>query len=366
MTDAADIQQSWPLPADPRPIVIVGAGGIVTDAHLPAYRKADLPVAAIYDIDREKAKKVAADWGIAKVLTSLDRLNDLKDVVFDIAVPPSQITAVIEHLPDGAVVLIQKPMGDDLAMARLIRELCHRKSMTAAVNHQLRFAPQIVAARSIIGQGLIGDVHAMEVRVTVYTPWHLWTFLEQSPRVEIQYHSVHYLDLFRHMLGDPRGVYCKTLKHPAAPDLDSVRTYAILDYGANVMAGLQINHMHGYGARHQESYIKWEGTRGAIKTQLGLLLDYPQGQEDWLEYCTGDLGGDPGDDPTWCSLKLEGTWFPDAFIGPMANLQRFAAGEDDQLSTSIDDVVKTMALVEACYTSSERGHTPIPSIGDPK
>jgi hypothetical protein len=31
-----DLRQTWPLPARPRPIVLIGAGGIVQDAQLPA------------------------------------------------------------------------------------------------------------------------------------------------------------------------------------------------------------------------------------------------------------------------------------------------------------------------------------------
>ena len=38
---------SLELPRNPRPIVILGAGGIVHDAHLPAYRKAGYPVFGI-------------------------------------------------------------------------------------------------------------------------------------------------------------------------------------------------------------------------------------------------------------------------------------------------------------------------------
>jgi hypothetical protein len=49
------------------------------------------------------------------------------------------------------------------------------------------------------------------------------------------------------------------------------------------------------------------------------------------------------------SVPLEGRWFPDAFIGTMSNLQRFAAGEDDVLKTSVEDAWHTMALVESCY-----------------
>ncbi|MGN6103204.1 MAG: gfo/Idh/MocA family oxidoreductase, partial [Devosia sp.] len=45
--DVASLRQSWPRPSTPRPIVIVGAGGIVGDAHLPAYRLAGFRVAGL-------------------------------------------------------------------------------------------------------------------------------------------------------------------------------------------------------------------------------------------------------------------------------------------------------------------------------
>jgi shikimate 5-dehydrogenase len=43
----------------PRPIVSIGAGGIVRDAHLPAYKKAGFPVVAIADLDKSKAENLA-------------------------------------------------------------------------------------------------------------------------------------------------------------------------------------------------------------------------------------------------------------------------------------------------------------------
>ena len=52
--------------------------------------------------------------------------------------------------------------------------------------------------------------------VNVLTPWHLWGWLAEIPRVEIVYYSIHYIDLIRSFLGDPAGVYAKTNKHPSA------------------------------------------------------------------------------------------------------------------------------------------------------
>jgi hypothetical protein len=45
----------------------------------------------------------------------------------------------------------------------------------------------------------------------------------------------------------------------------------------------------------------------------------------------------------------------------MSNLQRFVHGEDDALVSPVDDAIKTMAVVEACYLSSDGGGTPIPA-----
>mgnify|MGYP001782653127 FL=1 len=39
------------MPEKARNIVIVGAGGIVSGSHLPAYKMAGYPVVGIYDLD---------------------------------------------------------------------------------------------------------------------------------------------------------------------------------------------------------------------------------------------------------------------------------------------------------------------------
>lgn len=355
---ALNIVQHVVLPQSPRPIILIGAGGIVKDAHLPAYRKAGFTVRAIHDRDRDRAEALAREFGIPAVADTLAAALSAAEptTVFDVAVPAAAISGVLQALPEGAGVLIQKPMGETLEQARAIRALCRSKRLTAAVNFQLRYAPYILAARSLIDQGVIGEVHDLEVRVTVYTPWHLWTFLEGIPRVEILYHSVHYLDLIRSFLGNPRGVYARTVQHPATTKLASTRSSIILDYGERLRANVQTNHGHAFGPKHQESYVKWEGTRGAIKARLGLLMNYPDGEPDALEYCV--MNGNRAED--WRNVPLEGSWYPDAFVGTMAGLMRRLNGETAELATSVDDALQTMALVEACYESSARGATPIP------
>jgi predicted dehydrogenase len=348
--DPTWLSQAWPLPSKPRPIVTFGAGSIVGDAHYPAYRKGGFPIAGLYDPDFDKAKALADKWGVTAYRT-IDEAVSVENAVFDLATPPAAHAKVLSALPDGAAALIQKPMGADLAAATEILQICRGRKLKAAVNFQLRFAPMMLALKDAIRRGLLGDVVDFEVHLALDTPWELWSFLEGLPRIEIAMHSIHYLDVIRHVLGDPRGVHAKSIGHPNH-NMAQTRTTAILDYGDKVRCALSINHDHKFGRRHQACEFRICGTEGAAYLQLGVNLDYPRGEPDILEI--HPKGGDG-----WVPVPLDGTWFPDAFVGRMANLQRFVSGEDAELVSSVDDAWLTMALVEAAYASSAAPAMPL-------
>lgn len=345
--------QTYPLPSAPRPIVIIGAGGIVKDAHLPAYAKASLPVAGLFDVDKEKAQSLARSWNLP-VFASLADAIATPGGIFDVAVPPTALPALLPHLPKGSVVQLQKPMGLDLAEATKIRALCRERKLTVCVNFQLRFAPMMLAVQDAVRRGSLGRLLDIEVHLNLLTPWHLFPHLKVNPRVEIVSHSIHYLDLIRAVAGTPRGVLARTYGHPSS-DLAQTRTSAILDYGSDLRVTMSINHNHGFGRKFQDASIRIEGDAGAAVVKLGLLLNYPNGEPDELWITSR---GEP-----WCQIPLEGKWFPDGFIGIMSNLQRFASGEDTTLHTSVEDAWQTMALVEACYRSDASASMPIPTDG---
>ena len=101
------------LPATPFPLLIIGTGGIVKDAHLPAYRIAGFPVWGIYNRTRPRADALAAEYGISHVFDDLDAAIAAapENVIFDLALPASMFADTLRRLPRGSHVLIQKPMG---------------------------------------------------------------------------------------------------------------------------------------------------------------------------------------------------------------------------------------------------------------
>ena len=116
-------------------------------------------------------------------------------------------------------------------------------------------------------------------------------------------HSIHYIDLIRWLIGEPRGVYCKGARHPELPDYADARTTIILDYGVVVRCSLTMNHTHDFGARLAMSQVKVEGTRAAAVAKMGVNLAYPQGEPDKLH-----LAGRGGDwsKESWAKMRQAG------------------------------------------------------------
>ena len=70
---------------------------------------------------------------------------------------------------------------------------------------------------------------------------------------------------------------------------------------------------------HRASEMTVEGLDGAARLTWGVNLSYPTGPADTMEVAR---------DGVWQPVPLRGSWFTEAFEGPMSNLQRFVAGED--------------------------------------
>jgi predicted dehydrogenase len=108
--DPSSLQQTWPAPSRPSPIVTICAGSIVVDAHFPPYRQAGFPIAGVFDLNAERARMVGEKFSV-RVFGSLAEALSTDGAVFDLATPPAAHLSVLGRVASGAGVLIQKPMG---------------------------------------------------------------------------------------------------------------------------------------------------------------------------------------------------------------------------------------------------------------
>ena len=340
-----DLKQKWASPSDPKPVIIIGAGGVVRTAHLPAYKLAQIPVKGTLDLNMQRSRALASDFEISNVYSNIAEAvaDNGTNVVYDIAVPPNAIINILKELPEGAAILIQKPMGTDQNQAREIRTICRIKDFKSAMNFQLRFSPMMLAVKDAIERGWLGELLEIEVHLNIHTPWKIFPFLIPMKRVEIAVHSIHYLDTIRAMAGNPKGVFARSMRDPRVEDFAQTRTSVILDYGDTLRSTLSINHNHQYGRKFQSAWFRFEGIDGSMMVKLGVCYDYPNGEKDELWFCKN--GGQ------WEQIPLNGSWFIESFMGTMQNIQRYDSGEDNELYASTEDAYQTMALVEACFKS---------------
>ena len=331
------------------PIAIVGAGVIVDVAHLPAYSAAGLEVVGIYDLDAERASTVAEKHGIETVYPSLEALlADQRVRVVDIAVVADAQPDIAEAaIAAGKHLLCQKPFVPDLARGRELIALAGAAGVHLVVNQQMRSDEGIAVARAVLKAGWIGDPIAMSFNVDIGTDWSAWPWLVSSERLEINFHSIHYLDSIRSILGDPTTVFCVGGRRPGQIVKGETRTMSTLAFSNGTNAVLHVNHENLGGDNRAE--FRLDGSEGSVRGTLGLLYNYPHGRPDTVEVFSSSLPTDG-----WLSYPVTKRWLPDAFIGPMASLLRWIA-TGERSATAAADNLSTLALVEALYRSMDSG-----------
>src|SRR2546427_10203087 len=135
-----NIHSPLPVRKDFR-IGVLGAGFIVSDCHLVAYRKAGFNPVAIASRKRANAEKVAQRHAIAKVYDTPEQLLDDPSIeVLDIAVPPMHQLGLIEAACRRKTVkgiLAQKPLGMNHREAVQAVAVCDKAGIVLAVNDEI-------------------------------------------------------------------------------------------------------------------------------------------------------------------------------------------------------------------------------------
>lgn len=355
LSSELDLDFRAKLPRDRSPrIGCIGAGFIMADCHLVAYRQAGFNPVAICSGSRARAEAVATRHGIATVHNDYRELLADKSVeVIDIAVPPDvQIDVVREAVKHGdhiRGILAQKPLGMNFVEAREIVRLCQAAGIVLAVNQNMRYDQSIRACRNLLDRGDLGEPVFASIDMRAIPHWMPWQ--QGLGWVTLRIMSIHHLDTFRFLFGDPERVFASIRTDPRTAQkfdhTDGICLY-ILEYANGFRAASWDDVWAGPALEGAAADlgIRWrvEGTTGMARGTIG-WPSYPQRTPSTLDYTTTSSAGQ------WHQPRWDDVWFPDAFVGPMAQLL-CALEEGTTPVISGEDNLKTMALVEACYRSA--------------
>jgi predicted dehydrogenase len=335
-------------------IAFIGCGGIVNYGHIPAYKASGFNMIGGYDINPEAAEKTVREHGLEKVYVSLEEvLLDPEVEIVDIAVLAwEQKNIVAKVVAAGKHLLCQKPFSDQYAEAVEMTHLAEQANLKIAVHQQFRWGSLIRAVRCLLLEGWIGEVLDVQVQVSIHTPWDMWPWLASQPRLEVLYHSIHYLDSLRFLFGDPALVTSRHAKHPTQQAKGETKTISVWEYPNGLQILIAVCHFDWSPGLF--SLFRVLGAEGLIEGTIGTNYDYPHGRNDTLMFTSRSH---PERD---FSVTLPGRWIPDAFYGPMASLME-AIQTDGEPLTSARDNLGTLRVVEAAYRSMSEARSVSPS-----
>jgi len=253
--------------------VIVGTGGIA-NSHARALQACGgrIEVVAAVDVDHDRARSFATEWGIPRTATDLGEIGPV-DLVH-VCTPPSVHVPLTEQaLAAGANVVLEKPVA--LSLAETDRLLAAERASTGsvAVVSQHRFGSGVQRLASIVEDGSLGR----PLVATCLTQWYRPDAYFEVPwrgTFEVEGggptmgHGIHQMDVLLSVLGpwqevsamanrgsrptETEEVSVASVRFPGGAlasvvnSVVSVRETTVMRFDLE-FASVELTHLYGYG-----------------------------------------------------------------------------------------------------------------------
>jgi predicted dehydrogenase len=202
---------------NPLRVVVVGSG--IGAQHIRAFRAApDLfEVAAICDIDPQRAGPLAKEHAIPELLTDFETAIRRTDVdIIDICTPPNfhfaQVRAAVEA---GKHVICEKPIVGSLVELDQLEDLVETTERQIMPIFQYRFGRGLQKLRYLVDHQLTGEAFVFNVDVAWWrsrdyyaVPWRGKRATELGGALLSQ--AIHAVDMVFHILGPAQTLFART------------------------------------------------------------------------------------------------------------------------------------------------------------
>ncbi len=329
-------------------IGVIGLGGAGRQHVQTLKAEADVAVRLVADVDADRAKKVAAEFGVEEWTTDFNRLFERTDIeAVTVATPPFlRGEVVIPALRAGKHVLCEKPLARTVVEAETMVAAGRQAGVKAMVNFGPRNLPVFGLLRELIGRRECGRPRWCSLRYflpatpEVFMP-PAWFWQRDQGGGHLVENGGHLLDFLLTCLGPVKtvcGAAVERLKFTSSspatggqPDIED-------------LASLLLRHESGAITSFTNGCItdgEW-GVNLEIQTEYALIC-LRQTSEVQV-YVKGKLRE---------SHQILGGWDPiphgvRAFV-------RLLRGEDVN-AAGLADGLAVLRLVEQCYQAAREGH----------
>jgi predicted dehydrogenase len=186
---------------------IVGCGAVAAGHYLPALAaSAAAEAALLVDRDRERARALAARWGVPAVAADPREVPGRAEAA--VVALPNHLHAPVarELLAAGVHVLVEKPMALSTADCDAMIAAADAGGARLTVGLQFRFFDSTRLVADLLGSGLLGRLERFDLRLGVVSRWPFASDFvlrrESAGGGVLVDYGVHVLDLLLHWLGD--------------------------------------------------------------------------------------------------------------------------------------------------------------------
>ena len=178
---------------------------MVSEMHAEAVRH--VPAAelvAVHDVDRERAEQRAADWGcrahddVAALLA-----DETVEAVLVLTPTRTHVEVATAALQAGKHVLVEKPVGTDLAGVRLLQERADAAGVVCMPGHNYAYVPEIARLGRLVREGRLGQVRLLSVVFAIAHDEAVAAKHDGALRVVMPHHAY----LAHGLLGTPARVH---------------------------------------------------------------------------------------------------------------------------------------------------------------
>ncbi|MEM6698054.1 MAG: Gfo/Idh/MocA family oxidoreductase [Bacteroidota bacterium] len=329
-------------------LACIGAGYFAR-FHIEAWKRlAEIELVAICDKDEAKASILAQEFQITKVYTNVDELMKKETFeIIDIITPPETHLALCQKFAQaGKHIICQKPLAPTLSEAQKLAAIIKNAGIRFMVHENFRFQPWYRKIKELLLVNAIGDkIHDIHLKMRMGDGWgenayaNRQPYFRQMPRLFIYETGIHYIDVFRYLIGEVDAVYARlrTLNSVIAGEDSALVFFEFKNGTHGILDGNRYNESNCEDARYTFGETTIEGSKGTIRLynngKITIQLLGKQEEEIIYQHENKNFAGD-------CVYFTQ-----QHFIEAFSNNLPF--------ETNIQDYLKNISVQEAIYESSK-------------
>ena len=329
-------------------LACIGAGYFAR-FHIEAWKRLpEVELVAICDKDQTKAEVLAKEFKVAKVYKDIDELLNTEtfDVVDIITPPETHLFLCQKFAQAGKHIICQKPLAPTLLEARKIAQIVADTGIRFMVHENFRFQPWYRKIKELLQANTLGNqIYNINLKMRMGDGWgkdaysDRQPYFRQMPRLLIYETGIHYIDVFRYLIGEIDALYAKlrTLNPVIAGEDSAIVFFEFKNGTHGILDGNRYNEFNCEDARYTFGETIIEGSKGTIRLyndgKITVQALGKQEKEITYQHENRNFAGD--------CVYFTQQHFVKAFLNNLP------------FETNIEDYLKNIIAQEAIYQSNE-------------